>query len=87
MDRRFGVKIMPVFIMAKNGLGLSVVLANKSQTSGHNGLSPIELCPLFRLEVCDLFTDTILKLSPLCSTLLFIYSLSCYPIIQVEIRK
>ena len=34
---------------------------NKSQTSGHNGLSP----PLFLPEVCNLFADAILKPHPL----------------------
>ena len=44
---------------------MSTVSANKSQTSGHNGLSPSVLRPLFRPQVCDLFADTILKLRPL----------------------
>ena len=38
---------------------------NKSQTSGHNRLSPIGPCPLFHPEVCDLFAYTILKPRPL----------------------
>ena len=44
---------------------MSTVSLNKSQTSGHNGLSPVGLRPLFRPEVCDLFADTVLKPRPL----------------------
>ena len=44
---------------------MSTVSLNKSQTSGHNGLSHIRLRPLFRPEVCDLFTDTVLKPCPI----------------------
>ena len=44
---------------------MSTVLSNKSQTSGHNGVSPIGLRPLFQAEVCDLFADTVLKPRPL----------------------
>ena len=42
-----------------------LVAANKSQTSSHNGLSPIGLRPLFRPEFCDLFANTVLKPRPL----------------------
>ena len=50
---------------SNEGLGLSAISANKSQTSGHNGLSPTGLHPLFHPEVCDLFANTLLKPSPL----------------------
>ena len=50
---------------SNKGLGFHIVLVNKSQSSGHNGLSPTGLRPLFRSEVCDLFANTILKPCPL----------------------
>ena len=45
-----------------------------SQTSGHNGLPRIGLRPFFHPKVCDLFTNTVLKSSPLLLHWLAVYS-------------